>query len=214
MIENYRIKVHDQDADNYDRQCFEYEYYAHQAMFGMCYEFVKAGERLLDLGIGTGLGSVLFADIGLEIHGLDGSAEMLRVCRSKAFAKDLLQFDLKKLPLPYEDAQFNHLISSGVFHFFGDLQLLFREISRIIRDGGIFAFTAAYLSADDACPVGYREIDTEWGVPIVFHSCDYIKTLLNSNGLELLKRQRLIIKGGSGEDSDMVYAIYVAKKLD
>ena len=37
-----------------------------------------AQDRLLDIGIGTGLGSLPFAKTGLEIFGIDGSGEMLK----------------------------------------------------------------------------------------------------------------------------------------
>jgi len=46
-----------------------------------CYEYIKPGDSLLDLGIGTGLSSVLFAKVGLNITDLDGSLEMLKECR-------------------------------------------------------------------------------------------------------------------------------------
>lgn len=218
MKEDNRIKVHDQDADSYDQQCFDYEYYAHQALFGMCYEFIKPGERLLDLGIGTGLASLPFAKAGLEIHGLDGSAEMLRVCGSKAFTRDLKQHNLNDPPFPYQDDQFHHVISCGVFHFFGELQPIISEISRIICSKGIFAFTAAYLPGESYVnnsrnPGDYMEMDTQWGVSIFTHSYDYITKLLIENAFTMIKRQRLIIRGGSSDEGDMVFAIYIAKRV-
>ena len=72
------IYAHDQEADLYDEQVREYESYAHDVLFGMSFEYVRSGERLLDLGIGTGLASLPFAKLGLEVFGLDGSAETSR----------------------------------------------------------------------------------------------------------------------------------------
>ena len=48
------ISVHDQEASQYDKQVHEYNSYLHDALFGMCYEYVNSHERLLDIGIGTG----------------------------------------------------------------------------------------------------------------------------------------------------------------
>jgi len=39
----------------------------------MGFEFVGAGEKLLDIGIGTGLASMHFSEIGLKVYGLDNS---------------------------------------------------------------------------------------------------------------------------------------------
>jgi predicted TPR repeat methyltransferase len=58
-------------------------------------------DRLLDIGIGTGLGSMPFAKTGLEIFGIDGSVEMLKICKSKEFATDLKQFNLQNTPRPF-----------------------------------------------------------------------------------------------------------------
>jgi len=63
-----------------------------------------------DIGIGTGLASRSFAKLGLKVYGCDGSAEMLKVCESKAFATDLKAFDLQDIPLPYSDSFFDHVI--------------------------------------------------------------------------------------------------------
>ena len=54
----------------------------------------------LDIGIGTGLGSVLFRKAGLIVHGMDNDPAMIEACRSKGFS-DLLLHDLNKPPYPY-----------------------------------------------------------------------------------------------------------------
>lgn len=58
-------------------------------------------------------------------------------------------FDLRHSPLPYSDHSFDHVISCGVFHFFGELAVIAKEISRIIKPGGIFAFTIAAQTAEE-----------------------------------------------------------------
>lgn len=58
-------------ATKYDEQVKEYNSYGHNVIFGMCYEYVKPNEKILDLGIGTGLASIQFYKSGLKIFGLD-----------------------------------------------------------------------------------------------------------------------------------------------
>jgi ubiquinone/menaquinone biosynthesis C-methylase UbiE len=212
------ISVHDQEATQYDQQVHEYNSYGHDALFGMSFEYVNPNDCLLDIGIGTGLASQAFAKLGLDVYGLDGSSEMLKVCESKAFAKELKVFDLQNIPLPYSDSFFDHVISCGVFHFFDDLDTILKEILRIIKPRGIFAFTVAAQTSDEETAAGdnlkgYLKTPTPWGVPIFKHSGRYVTNILQVNGFEKLKTQKLLIRGGPEKDSDdMLFRVYVARE--
>jgi len=215
-----RIRVHDEEAAQYDQQVSEYDSYVHDALFGMSFEYVKPHECLLDIGIGTGLASLPFAKVGLEVLGCDGSTGMLKVCESKAFAKELKVLDLKDIPLPYSDSFFNHVISCGVFHFFGELEPIVKEVLRIIKPGGIFAFTVAAQTSDEEMatgddPQGYLETPTSWGVPIFKHSAGYVTNLLQAYSFDMLKTQKLLIRGGPEDsDEDMLFKVYVAREAN
>ena len=212
------ISAHDQEATQYDQQVREYNSYVHDALFGMSFEYVKPHDRLLDIGIGTGLASQSFAKAGLEVYGCDGSTEMLKVCESKAYAKELKVIDIHNMPLPYSDSSFNHVICCGVFHFFDDLKTIVEDVLRIIKPGGIFAFSvAAQTSGEDAAnngkPQDYLETPTPWGVPIFKHSGGYLTNLLQVKGFDILKTQKLLIRGGPEEDSDdMLFRVFVARE--
>ena len=212
------VSVHNQEAAQYDQQVHDYNSYAHDALFGMSFEYVKPGERILDIGIGTGLASRSFAKIGMDVYGCDGSVEMLKVCETKAFAKDLKVFDLKNIPLPYTDNFFNHVVCCGVLHFFSDLDSIMKEVKRVIKSGGIFAFTVAALTLEEESAAGekrkdYFETPTPWGVSIYTHGVGYITSLLRDNGFDVLKSQKLLIRGGPEENSeDMLFRAYVARE--
>jgi predicted TPR repeat methyltransferase len=210
------ISEHDKEAAEYDRQVQEYNCYLHDALFGMAYEYVKSHETLLDIGIGTGLASLPFAKAGLEVHGLDGSVEMLKVCESKAFAKDLKRFDLRTVSLPYSDHSFDHVICCGVFHFFGDLAPTVKEVSRIVKPGGVFAFTVAAQTPEEAKAADNRHRDflekpTAWDVDIYVHSDRYVERLLKEEGFEISKAQKLLLWSGSEEAGDMLFKVVVAR---
>jgi len=211
------INSHDDEAAQYDQQVREYEYYGHDILFGMSFEYIKPRDRLLDIGIGTGLSSLPFAKAGLEVFGFDGSTEMLKICESKSFAKELKNFDLRETPFPYSDGYFNHVISSGVFHFFGELNAIMKEVSRIIKSGGIFAFTvAAKNSKEDKAinedPQNYSKMPTSWGEAIFAHSNAYITGILQDIGFDKLKMQKILIRGGDKNCDDMQFRVYVAKR--
>jgi len=137
-------RIHDylaEDAAQYESQAAEMGWHGHEIMFGLMYEFVEPDETLLDIGIGTGLGSSLFHRAGLHISGFDNSSEMLIVCRSKGFSGEIIRHDLRDVPFPYETDSFNHVISLGVLNFFANLGGVFSEVARIIKSKGIFGFS-------------------------------------------------------------------------
>jgi predicted TPR repeat methyltransferase len=170
---------------------------------------VSCGEKLLDIGIGTGLSSRNFADFGLQIYGLDISHDMLEACRSKGFASDLKFFDLqKKEPFPYDDCYFDHVICCGVLHFLDDLDFLFSDIERILKKSGILAFTIAPGNSEE----NYVREQTAWGIPICKHSSNYIEKLLSVKRLELLKEQRLLIKGADKKNHNMLFSVIICRK--
>jgi len=64
-------------ARDYDRKAEQYDWRGPEVAFGLSYAFVSPGQSLLDIGIGTGLSSILFHKARLGVHGMDLSAEML-----------------------------------------------------------------------------------------------------------------------------------------
>ena len=70
----------DEFVAEYDESARKYGWYTPEVLFGLMHEHLTAGDRLLDLGIGTGLSAVPFAKAGLVVCGLDGSRKMLNRC--------------------------------------------------------------------------------------------------------------------------------------
>jgi ubiquinone/menaquinone biosynthesis C-methylase UbiE len=211
------IANHDQYSRSYDSQVNEYHSHAHDVLFGMCYKYVKTGENLLDLGIGTGLSSVHFAKIGLEITGLDGSNEMLKECEKKKFAKELKKFNIQEIPFPYQDESFSYVICCGVFHFFDLILPIFKDVQRVLKTGGIFAFTIASPTIEekksffDQIPDNINS-PTAWGIPIFKHTDEYIYRISDELGFSILKEQKLLVKGGKDESDDILFKAIVMRK--
>ena len=207
MNQDVNDPVYREIASQYDNEVREYSSYGHEVIFGMSFEFVRAGERLLDIGIGTGLASIHFSEVGLEVCGLDTSQEMLNACRSKSFTEELKRCDIIREPIPYGDSSFDHVVCCGVLHFVKDLAALFSEVRRAMRSGGIFAFTIAPHETQADC----IEEQTAWGVPIFKHSLRYIMDLLERNGMELLKEQRVLMKGADKATFDMLFSVLICR---
>jgi SAM-dependent methyltransferase len=130
-------------ADYYDQEAEAAAWHGPAVVFGLMYPYLQAGQSLLDIGIGTGLGSVLFARAGLRVFGMDNSSAMLDGARSKGFAQDLRDHDMMSVPYPYARGSFDHAICVGALQFFAGFDSIFQEVGRVVRDGGVFGFTVA-----------------------------------------------------------------------
>jgi predicted TPR repeat methyltransferase len=188
---------------NYDAQARTH-YWHPEALFGLVYEYLSPGERLLDVGIGTGLASQPFAGAGLRISGLDADPEMLAACRAKGFASDLKAHDLLDIPWPYETGAFDHVLACGVLHFLHDLGAVFAEVRRLLGPGGTFTFTTK------APPPGATREDQPYtesiqGVSLYSHPRPALDRWMADAGFVPVKELRLLIRTGRGSD-DLFHA--------
>ncbi len=136
--------VFDSDtANQYDQRAGKAKWLDPAIVFGMAFRFVNPGDRILDIGIGTGLSSELFHKAGLAVYGVDFSPKMLECCRAKQMAENLKEHDLSLAPYPYDAGSMDHAVCTGVTHLFEDLTVMFQELQRILKPNGIFAFVAA-----------------------------------------------------------------------
>lgn len=176
-------------ANDYDSKAEEYDWRGPEVAFGLSYSFVNPGESVLDIGIGTGLGSILFHKAGLNVYGMDVSTEMLEACREKRFATDLKEHDLTLEPYPYDAESLDHAVCLGVLNFFSDLRPVFREVARIVRNDGVFAFIVGDRGPGEAAEltVGPEHTESDSTVTMYRHGTEEINDLLNDNGFELVR---------------------------
>lgn len=211
--------IHDADsAANYDAQARQTNWYGSEVVFGLAYEYVRPGDSLLDLGIGSGLSSLPFHKAGLRIYGLDGSVEILQVCATKNFAVELKLHDLRSLPLPYAPASFQHVISVAVLNSFRDLRPLITEVARITRPGGVFAFTVEEHKPGQAesYPINPVEVaeqpDAEKAVRLYRHDRERLLADLAGCGFVLRKALEFVAFAYPAEGRDVYFKAFVAQK--
>ena len=98
------------------------------------------GPRLLDVGIGTGRGSLPLARAGLEVTGVDSSQAMLEQTRKLAGDTPirLQQGDLADLAFP--DGEFDTVMSLNVLVHFPNWREILAEWQRAARPGGRILF--------------------------------------------------------------------------
>lgn len=93
-------QAYDALAPAYDEFVGEYEYERWTTtLLGKAVEHGAGGNRLLDIGCGTGLSLVTMVDRGWEVTGCDISAAMLEAARAKVGDRaELLVADMRDLP--------------------------------------------------------------------------------------------------------------------
>ncbi len=180
---------HDAYAADYDDQVKAYDSNIAELMFGMCAAHIHPDRRLLDAGIGTGLSAELFAKAGLTVTGLDFSPAMLEICRIKGVACELIRHDLLITPWPVGSTSYDLVICCGVMHFIADLDVIFAEAYRALRDGGVFAFTTR--SGQDQAGES-RKYERHWSgeFEIFSHLQSYISGQIEANNFNQIEQQR------------------------
>ena len=103
---------------------------------------LAAGQRVLDLGCGTGAGTLTAkrAQPGIEIVGFDPDAKALARARRKA-EREGLAIDFQEGfgdALPFPERSFDRVLSSFMFHHLESEQkpAVLRELLRVLRPGG------------------------------------------------------------------------------
>ena len=172
-------------ADGYDDEAERCGWLGPAVTFGLAFMHIEPGWSVLDLGIGTGLGSAPFHRAGCRVTGMDISEEMLGACRTKGWAAQLVRHDLAVTPYPFQDASFDCVVSTGVFQFFRDLAPIFREVSRLLRDGGVFAFVTGDRARgkEQTVVVGPGFTGTRLSVTMYCHAIGEVAGWLETSGL-------------------------------
>jgi len=199
-----------QMANEYDQNKETKGWRGPDVVFGLVYEFIKPGQDILDIGIGTGLGSILFHKAGLHVHGMDMSEQMLEVCRSKGFSEDLKVHDLTAEPYPYSDAMFDHVVCIGVLNHFEDLRVVFSETSRILKDNGIFAFIVGDRKNSEESSFHVEHGDTQ--TTMYRHSAEQIGRFLEEGDFVLIKELEFPVEGHKVKGQPLRLKAYVAKR--
>lgn len=97
---------------------------------------------VLDAGAGTGAGGSELAKCGFhDLTALDLSADMLERARQKQVFRELVQADLGQPLDMFRSDQFDGVILVGVFSYGQAPAHALDEIVRVVRPGGVIAFT-------------------------------------------------------------------------
>lgn len=210
MEQSRNLFFNNEFASQYDDLVKKQNWYGSEVLFGMIFEYIKMKDRILDIGIGTGLSATGFHALGLEVYGLDYSNEMLEVCKQKEITVDLKQFDLNNTPLPYPTDFFDHISANAILYFIDKLDALFKEISRIIKEKGIWAFIIQE-NKDPSEPQIVEKPRGKNGLITYKHSQQYILNLIEDNNFTLLKKLEFVAENFQMEGKPVSFVLYVTE---
>ena len=91
------------------------------------------GEKMIDIGIGTGFFTIDFLKRGLDITGIDISAEMMSVARNKGFTHLSLG---NACDIPFGDEIFSLVLSITALEFIKEPGRAVSEMMRVCKKGG------------------------------------------------------------------------------
>ena len=104
---------------------------------------VKPGQRVLDVGSGTGVVAVTAARAGAKVTGSDLTPELLEQARENAKIAGVdvewREADVEKLP--FKDAEFDVVLSQFGHMFAPRPDVAVAEMLRVLRPGGTIAFS-------------------------------------------------------------------------
>jgi len=139
--------------------------------------------RILDLGCGNGVPiTEALVNAGYRVIALDSSAGML--ARFRINLPDIPVLHADSRACPFADNTFDGAISWGMlFHLTrADQAVVFASVSRVLKPGGLFLFTAAEIpDADDEGITG-----TMNGVTFRYYAVPDYATLLADHGFALV----------------------------
>ena len=116
---------------------------------------IREGMKALDVGCGTGsLASQLVDLLSLDIVGVDISLPMLKVAREKSV--EVVCTDAASNRLPFRDSCFDSITATYVIHQISNLELLFSECHRVLRNGTLVLLTSIHEQIENEHPVFKR----------------------------------------------------------
>jgi predicted TPR repeat methyltransferase len=147
---------------------------------------------VLDLGCGTGLVGAAIRPLANRVTGVDLSARMLARARSRECYDRLAVEDIVTFVHDEPADSYDVVAAADVFVYLGSLADVFAEIARLLRRGGLFAFSVEALTAQSAH--GYQLQPTGRYA----HSAEYLKALAQRHGLTFRHLAAASIRKQSG----------------
>lgn len=140
-IKEFYASYHDRIADKRFNSPYWLRRYAHRTIYERNLNYVQPGQRVLDAGCGEGVLSILMAQKGASVIGIDISAPNVEAAQKRAgglgVAVSFIVGDAEELP--FADNSFDLVVSSHVIEHLPDPIKGLRELHRATRGLAVIA---------------------------------------------------------------------------
>lgn len=143
---------------------------------------------VLDLGCGTGLVGKQFHDLAGRITGVDLSTVMLAEARAAGIYTELVCDDVIDY-MTATDSRFDLVLAADLFIYIGGLDELFAASRRVLRPGGLLAFSIERIEGSNYSLRRTRRYA---------HSLAYVGDLAGRHSMTILEMRPTAIRRGDG----------------
>lgn len=112
---------------------------------------IRSGNQVLEIGSGPGHVADMLSKAGASVTGVDFSPEMVEVARNRYPNIPFKQADAEDLP--FEAESFDAVVANFVVHHLARPETVFREVHRVLKPGGRFAF-AVWGAPEEQSSIG------------------------------------------------------------
>ncbi len=162
--------------------------------------------RVLDLGCGTGADAIFLAGQNYDVHGLDFSAEALRLAKQRAGEHSvvLAWHESSALKTPFDNGYFDLITDRGCCHYMaGSIRRQYaEEVARILRPGGTLFLRGCRIPEDTSFATINRNSLVECFDPRLFEIGPVIPFYLtvdnggiDANAVSIVRRDLSIVGG-------------------
>ena len=98
--------------------------------------------KVLEIGCGVGIVAAHLSNkLGMQVIASDADAEQVQLAKSHYGEHEKLRFyQADATDLPFENAEFEMVLSLNVFHHIGDWACVLSEVNRVLKPKGYFVF--------------------------------------------------------------------------
>ncbi len=123
-------------GERFTPECVREIFYEHWHRYAWATELVK-GQRVLDAACGEGYGSHLLSRVAKHVDGVDIASEAIKHARQQ-YQRDHLQFhQASALDLPFEDGQYDCVVSFETLEHLAEHDQLIGEFRRVLAPDGL-----------------------------------------------------------------------------
>jgi predicted TPR repeat methyltransferase len=148
--------------------------------------------RIEDLGCGTGLSGIALKPWAARLAGVDLSGQMLARARERGIYDSLDEAEIAAHLDARPEGACDLAAAMDVFVYLGDLDPVFRAVTRSLAPGGMFAFSVERLEGEGdfhLAPSGRYA-----------HSAAYLRARAAAHGLAEWKIGEAVIRKEAGQD--------------